>query len=93
MTDCESSSFTFAPGGLWGEADQPRDLSTSGLTTLAGFRVTEAPPVSTGHGALQMSACPVLWASHTDAAVTFPSDAIELHGCLLHDSQYLKHRR
>lgn len=35
----------------------------------------------------------VLWPSYTDTAVKLTSDAIELHGCLLHESQYLKHRR
>lgn len=35
----------------------------------------------------------VLWPSYTGTAMKSTSDAIELHGCLLHESQYLKHRR
>lgn len=37
MTECELSSFTFAPLGLWGEANKPRDLSASDFTIFAGF--------------------------------------------------------
>lgn len=44
------------------------------------------------HWSLQASAFLVLWPSYTDTTVELTSDAIELHGCLLHDSQYLKHR-
>lgn len=34
VTDRELSSFTFAPLGLWGEANKPRDLSASDFTIL-----------------------------------------------------------
>lgn len=93
VTDRELSSFTFAPLGLWGEADKPRDLSASDFTIFAGFRVTNARPISSLHRSLRMSAFLVLWPSYTDTAGKFPSDATELHGGLLHESQYLKHRR
>lgn len=90
MTECELSSFTFALLGLWGEANKPRDLSASDFTIFAGFGVTKTRLTSLLHWSLQTSAFLVLWLGYTDTAVKFSSDAIELHGCLLHESQYLK---
>ena len=93
MTECELSSFTFAPLALRGEGNKPRDLSASDFTIFAGFRVTTTCLISSLHWRLQASAFLVLGPSYTDTAVKFTSDAIELHGCLLHESQYLKQRR
>lgn len=93
MTECELSSFTSAPLGLRGDANKPRGLPASDFTIFTGFRVTKTCLISSLHWSLQAFAFLVLWPSYIDTAVKFTSDAIELHGCLLHESQYLKHRR
>lgn len=56
MTECELSSFTFAPFSLQGEANKPRDLSASDFTIFAGFRVTKTCLISSLHWSLQASA-------------------------------------
>lgn len=56
MTECELSSFTFAPFALQGEANKPRDLSASDFTIFAGFRVTKTCLISSLHWSLQASA-------------------------------------
>lgn len=71
MTKYELSSFIFVPLGLWGEATEFRDFSTSD-TVFASFRVTEHVQFLLLLWSLQTSAFPMVWACSTIVQWSIP---------------------
>lgn len=92
MTKYELSSFTFVPLGLWGRSYRIQGLLSFryGSRKLQGHRTCSISSLTLQFAGICFPDGVVLL--HY-SAVECTSHAIELHGCSLHESQYLKHRR